>query len=159
MPWTYAQIKAADAALSPAIPDIAASAAALNAQTTTLTQPSNAVSVASIHGNLLLASTGDWLKVEALAAEAYSSGYPMSPTANDNAINAAKLATTLASSKVDGIDPADWSAFLAQLQVLVTNGAVAQQTQNQIVALAVTTIPAWSPPLTAGDVQTARAQP
>lgn len=155
----YQAIKAADAALTPQVADPGAAAATLNAQTATLAQPATAVSVATIHGILLLAATGDWLKVDAMSGQAYSSGYPASPTANDLGINAAKLAITLAGSKVDVVDPSDWAGFLAQLQALVTAGAVAQATYNQIAALGVMTAPIWQPPVTAGDVQTARAQP
>jgi hypothetical protein len=157
--WTYNELKQADAALDPAQASASAAAAALNAQTTTLTTPVASVSVGIIHGALLLAPTGDWLKIEALSQQSYSSSYPSAPTAEDAAINAAKLAIVLASSKVDSINPPHWTGFMSQLQVLVTAGAVAQDTYDQISALAPMTIPRWQPAVTAGDVQTARSQP
>lgn len=154
----YLVIKAADAALNPPIPDITAAAAALNAQTTTLTQPVAAVSVATVHGILLLSPTGDWLRVEARAALAFSSGYPTSPVASDAPIAAAKLAVILSTSKVDSVDPLHWAGFLAQLNILVSAGDISTTSLTEIESLAPLTVAMWQPSLTAGDIQTARMQ-
>ena len=65
MPWTHAAVKAADAARSPAVADPGAAAAALNAQTTTQAVP---VSVATVHGILMLAGTSDWDRITVRSA-------------------------------------------------------------------------------------------
>jgi hypothetical protein len=157
MVWTYAQLKAADAALG--VADLTAAADALAAQTVTLTVPAASVSVAVVHGILLLAQTGDWLLIESRAAETFSAGFPSSPAANDAAIAAARLAVTLAASKVDSIAPEAWADFLAQLDVLHTANVVAQATRDAIAALGSLTASRFQPAPTAGDVQTARAMP
>ena len=151
----YAAIKAADAALG--IADLTEAAAALNAQVTTATVPLASIPVAAIHGVLMLASTADWLRVEARAALSFSAGFPGSPAASDAPIAAAKLAVLLAASQVTEIQPVKWSGFLAQLAQLVAAGDVSAASQAEIEALAVYAQPAWQPPVTAGDVQTARA--
>lgn len=157
MPWTYAQLKAAYLALSPAPADDTAAAAALNAQTATMATQN--VPVSAIHGVLLLSATGDWLRIAARAQQSYSSGYPASPIAGDMAINAAKLAIELAGSKVDAVMAASWPAFSAFLGVLASTGDISAASQASIAALANPTVPAWQPAITPGDLQTARAQP
>ncbi|HTJ88882.1 MAG TPA: hypothetical protein VL356_01700 [Acidocella sp.] len=156
MAWTYATVKAADAALSPAVADPGAAAAALNAQTTTQAVP---VSIATLHGILMLASTSDWDRITVRSAAAYSSGWPANPATTDAAIAAAKLAVSLAGSKVDSVSVADWPGFLAPLQVLQTAGDVSAASYTAIAALGSVTAATWQPALTAGDIQTARAQP
>lgn len=126
--------------------------AALAAQTTTVPQP---VRVADVHGVLLLAPTGDWLRIEARSVQSYSAGYPTTPTATDQAINAAKLAVELAASKVDAITTENWSAFLAFLGTVVTAGDVASATQAAIEALATTTVPTW-PGVSVSELAAAR---
>lgn len=157
MAWTYPELAAADAALSPQIADPVAAAAALNAQT--VPAPVMAVSVAAVHGALMLSITGDWLRIEARALAPYSSGYPGSMTPGDQVINAAKLALELAASKVEMIDPAHWAAFLAFLGALHADGEVSDASLAAITALAQPspTLPKWTPPPTGDDITHARS--
>ncbi len=155
MAWTYAQIKAAYQALSPAPATLADAAATLNAQTATSTTPLASVPVAAVHGVLLLSQTYDWAKIETQAGLPYSAGWPSTPAAGDGLIAAAKNAVTLATSQVTMVQPADWSAFLASLSALQSAGVVSAASLSAVEALATYTQPAWSPALTVGDLQTA----
>jgi len=158
MPWTYPQIKAAINALPAGSPsDLVGIATMLNSQTQTLAQPAAPVSVAAVHGILMLAPTADWLRIEARAALPFSAGFPASPVESDAAIAAAKLAITLTSSKVEVIDPAAWAGFEAQIGVLVASGDISAASQSAIAALAPLVVPAWQPALHAGDIQIAEA--
>ena len=149
--WTYAAVKAADAALSPPIADFGQAAATLNAQTQTA--PIQYVAIGSITSVLLMSGTGDWDKVQARAVMATTGG------AGDQAISLAKRAVFLmTSSQIKNVAAADWPGFSAMMSVLVEVGDISTASQTAITALAQPTVPLWSPPLDAGNIQTARAQ-
>lgn len=151
MAWTYAQVKAADAALNPAQADPALAAAALNAQTTALAQPASDIGLGDIQGVLLL--SGDWLKIQTEAAKSGATGATTDP------ITLSILAIQLVQSKAATVAAANWTSFVGMLQVLEANSVVSSASLTAIQALATMTVPTWQPALLAGDVQTARAQP
>lgn len=153
MAWTYPQLKAAIAALSPTPSSLSATAAAINAQTVAAGYQD--VPLGSIQGILLL--SGDWLKIEARAASAASGATP--PTAADNAIPVAMSAVALVVGKADVVHAADFPAFATLMAVLVASGDVSTGSQAAIAALAQPsfTLPKWQPPVNAGDIQTAEA--
>ena len=155
--WTYAQVKAADAALSPPAADPAAAASALNAQTVSLSQPANAIGIRSVVSVLLLSQTFDWARVQALAAQSLSATWQSAPTAQDEAILIAQAAVHQATDPDASVDPAHWSAFAASLGALASAAAVSPASQAAILALARMTAPVFDPPLIPGDIQTARA--
>lgn len=153
--WTLAQIKAADAALSPAQPDPAAAAAALNAQT--VSQTNRPILWADAKKVARTSSTGDWSRIVARSKQT-----PTLPpaTANDAAILAAINAVE--SEDGDLIDPANsaqWTTFINGISSLEAAGDLSSATAAAIQGLTSVTTPTWQPPLTAGDVQTARVQP
>jgi hypothetical protein len=151
----YATLKAADAALPGAPLDLADATAALNAQTVTL--PPQDIAVSSAMGVLLLSPTGDWLRLEAAAAQAISS--LTAPTQADQVTMAAKLALALVSGPVTAIGTsqpsilATWNGFVA---ALVAGGVLSAATQAALQALVTPTVPLWPVVLTENDVAAAR---
>lgn len=151
--WTYAKLKAADAALG--IADPGAAAAALAAQTVTLTgQPfpwSAAVVVAQESVNF------SWSRIQARSKQ--TATLPPS-TATDYAILAALSAISTPLDRV--IDPSNtvaWQTLLGGMQALVGIGDMIAADVTAIEALGTQVVPTWQPAPTAGDLQTARAQP
>jgi hypothetical protein len=155
MAWTYAALKAALAALSPVPPDIPSQVAAINAQTITLTNQPFAWSVAKALART--ATTGDWSRIVARARQT-----PTLPpaTATDAAILMAINAVE--AEDADVMDPTNaerWATLQAGLAALQAIGDISAATVAAINALTTVTQPAWVPAVTAGDVQTAEAQP
>lgn len=153
MMWTYAQVKAADVKL--AISDLTAATAALNAQIMTATNQTFTWLQAKTVAQTSI--TGDWSRIVARSRQT-----PTIPpvTGTDVAILAAINATEMSDTQV--IDPtiaAGWSAVQSGLSALQTIGDLSSASVSAINALTTVTSPVWSPALTAGDVQTARAQP
>ena len=153
MAWTYEDLKKAD----PGGDDLTAAADKLN---TAMADPVTvAVSVAAIHGALMLAPTGDWLRIQALAGMAFSSGFPATPTPQDQAIAAARLAITLAESKVETIAPESWPQVAMFLGGLQQAGVVSSATMAKLSAMASHVAPKWQPPITVRDLWIVRGQP
>jgi hypothetical protein len=154
MPWTYAQLKAAYAALSPAPADNAAAATALNTQTTTL--PPQDVMCSDARQVILL--TGEWVAIKALASQTVSSF--TAPTPSDQAIIAAAtcVAALDPSSNIESLavsDDAVWASVQTMLGGLHASGVLSTLSLNALTALRTPTIPTWDPPVTAEDVATA----
>jgi len=151
MAWTYAQLAAAYNALSPVPASLSDACAALNAQTTTLTnQPITWLATKKI---ARIASTGDWSRIVARSRQV-----PALPpvTATDVAILAAINAEQ--SEDADILDPtntAQWDAFQAGISALEASGDLTSATAAAIVALATVVMPTWQPAVTPGDLQTA----
>jgi hypothetical protein len=142
----YGAIKAAIAALSPMPVGPDAIAGALNAQTVQA-----AVPFAWSDARLITQLSGSWSKV-VLRSRLTDGG-----AANLAAINAYEM---------DGgtlFEPSNTAAtatLAAGLTALLASGDITQADVTAIQALAgLQTVPVWVPPLTAGDVQTAEAQP
>lgn len=160
MAWTYngltgyAAVKAADAALSPAIADPAAAAAALNAQTVSVV-----VDMATADARAVLLVSGEWFGIKQLGKQSVSGTSP--PTAMDQAIAAANIAVdTLTLTTVLHVSDAPTWAKVQQLAGgLITAGVLSQASLDTWTAMRTKTQPAWTPPLSAGDLQTARNQP
>lgn len=146
--WTYAELKAADAALSPAVADLSDAAAALNAQAATVSV--SLIPWTAIRKIARESATGDWPRIVKRAA------LPLAGTAGDAAILVATNAVE--SRDTDLIDPASpvWQGGLAVLQAA---GDLSHATIDAIAALSTATTPKWDPPVTPGDIQTAREQP
>jgi hypothetical protein len=153
--WTYATLKTALAALNPLPPDIPSQVAAINAQTITLTNQPFAWMAARLAART--AGTGDWSRV--IARSRQTPALPPA-TANDAACLAAINAVQLSDNDIiDPTNAAEWATFQAGLTALAATGDLAAATIVAINALTTTTLPAWVPAVTAGDVQTAEAQP
>lgn len=150
MPWTYAELKVADAALG--VADAAAAAAALNAQTDTLTN--QVVRWVDAKRVARLAATGDWSRIVARARQTPA----LPPT---TAIDAAILAAINAveSMEADLIDPSDtagWSAWVGGISTLKAAGDLSQASVDAIMALTTHARPVWDPPVSDQDVLAAR---
>ena len=151
--WTYAQLKAAYiAAGSPAV---AAAVATLNAQTVAMTNV--IVLWADMKSILRMAPTYDWDKI-VMRSRMPSVVPPVS--AQDFAVMAAINA--LESESTDRFDPTNaqvWAAVQSGINALAAVGDVAPATVTILASLTSKTSPVWEPPVTAGDIQTAGAQP
>ena len=146
MAWTYAQINVALAGLSGTE---TALATALNAQT-------HAVDV-DISGNdcrSILLRTGEWGGLVMLANTAPTATIPA------QLVGAAIVARdTLASDLAIQIhNPAVADGVGQMLGALVQASIISAASQAAMLALGTVTQPVWQPALTAGDIQTAKAQ-
>ena len=147
MAHTYADIQAALAGVPAG--DETSQAAALNAQTA-------AVQV-DISGNdcrSILLRTGEWGALVMLANSAPSATLPA------QMVGAAIVARdTLASDLAIQIhNPAVAAGVAQMLGALVQAGVISAASQSAMLALGTVTQPVWQPALTAGDIQTAKAQ-
>ena len=151
--WTYLQLKAAYVAIGS--PPLAAAVATLNAQTVAVT---NAIILwPDMKAVLRMAPTDDWEKI-VIRSRMPSVVPPVS--AQDFAVMAAINA--LESESTDRFDPTNapvWAAVQAGIQALANVGDVAPATVAILASLTSKTSPVWEPPVTAGDIQTAGAQP
>jgi hypothetical protein len=156
MTWTITDLQTTDSALG--IDDIAAAAAAINQQKITLTQQDTAI--VDMQRVLLSSATGDWAKIVA------RSRMSLTGTAVDGAILAAINACALVNAAQAGTlrvvqtsVPEIATAFNQSLQGLLAVGDITQDSVNSIEALQTVIKDQWIPPVTAGDIQTARSQP
>ena len=152
MAWTYAQLKAAIAALPAGTAGIAA---AINAQTVAMTNV--IVLWTDMKAVLRTAPTGDWAKI-VMRSRMPSVVPPVS--AQDFAVMAAINAVQ--SENTDRFDPTNaqvWAAVQSGINALANVGDVAPATLTILNSLTSRTSPVWEPPVTAGDIQTAGAQP
>lgn len=151
--WTVAQVKAADAALSPPLSDTNAAAAALNAQTTTL--PPQDINTGDVER--ILVPTGEMFAINAFSQKTVSN--PVSPTISDIQIMAAwNMVRILERFNViqTSLDSV-WQASQEQLGILEQAGLLSPSSAAAIAALRTPTVPLWDPPLTGNDIATARA--
>ena len=152
MPWTMSQLKAAMAAYpapQPTTPD--AWAAALNTQTTTLTNQPFTLGQARVIARQSLA--GDWARIVMRSRQ--TATLPPA-TATDAAVLAA--INVCAGSDGDVIDPnssATWAAWQAGMAALEASGDLSSASAAAIAALTTKTVEVWQPALTAGDIQNA----
>lgn len=146
MAWTYAQVKAACAGMAGTETEIAA---ALNAQTKQAD-----VNISGNDCRSILLRTGEWGALVMLANTAPSATIPA------QLVGAAIVARdTLASDLAIEIHNSAVAAGVAQmLGALVSAGVISATSQAAMLALGTVTQPVWVPALTAGDVQTAKAQ-
>ena len=151
--WTYPQLKAAYVAAGS--PAMAAAVATLNAQTVAMTNV--VVLWTDMKAVLRAVSTGDWAKI-VLRSRMLSVVPPVS--AQDFAVMAAINAVQ--SENTDRFDPTNaqvWTAVQSGINALAAVGDVAPATVTILASLTSKTSPVWEPPVTAGDIQTAGAQP
>lgn len=152
-PATYTAVRKADAALG--IVDLGAAVAALLAQTTVAT-----VNVATSDLRVALWRTQEYGKLDRL----YQSGcrgdysaYPVltSKTPTDIFSAISTTVSVITSGATITLD-ADWSVVLAQINLLVSIGVLAQSTATAIASMRTATTQVWSG-LTSGILQTARS--
>ena len=154
MPWTYAALRGALAALG-TLPDVAATVAALNAQTVTVDGQAFTLHPAKIVA--LTSANFSWAKI---AQRAQQTAAIPPVTATDGAILAARTITSMSDTQtIDPSVPGSWAAWLGGLAALQAVGDLSAADVAAINALPTVTGPAWVPAVTAGDVQTAEAQP
>ena len=156
MTWTYAALKGAIAALSPppALGDYAGAAAVLNAQTATLTGQAF-----TVHAAKIVAQTSTNMSWARILQRAQATAAIPPATATDAAILAARTVASMDDAQVVDPSSAGYAAWQAGLNALQGVGDLTTADVAAINALATVAAPAWSPPVTAGDVQTAEAQP
>ena len=148
MSWTYAQVKAADAAQG--IADITLAAEGLNKQTTAATVD---VPRATVEGYLLLNGILPGMQEWAAAHPTDTTGVLAAVQDLEDLIAAQDLAQIAMS------DPATNAAVTKMLGALVTAGLMTSAQQSALLAMASAQVPVWQPTLLPGDIQTARAQP
>lgn len=141
----YTALKAADAALG--IEDPAEAAAALNEQTDVAT-----VAVQATDMRAVLWPTLEYAEIVLLSQER-----DFAVTPRETVLQAITVRSVLDSG---GTIPADaetqWEQVTADLRELEP---ISVDSMNAISALRTDTVPVWQPPVTYGDIQTAREQP
>jgi hypothetical protein len=147
MAWTYQDVKAADAALG--IEDESEAAAALNAQTKTAT-----VDVANAAICEVLATDMEYSKVQLISEERDYLATPLETV--ELAIWAINFMNSGGMTRAAGKDTTAWDKVVANFDALPP---VTDASMDRIRGLRNDTVPVWQPPVTAGDVQTAREQP
>jgi hypothetical protein len=157
MAWSLADLKAADAALSPPQGDPAEAATVLTAQTKAVAVD---VTVQSIAGYLGMTGKLTGFMAWAAAPPAGASGTAIAAaTALAFAFQHPQLLPVF-----EMTNPSIAAAMTTWLDALVSPGGgiaapIDAADQTAILSLASATVPVWQPAPSAGDVQTARAQP
>lgn len=155
--WTIAQLKAADAAISsPA--NLSTAAATLNAQTEVLSAQN--ISWASVRDVLM--NNFDWGTLVYCATVDIGGILPGGAT-QTAVIQASAMAIReccIYGGTFSASVTADWNALVAAANNLTPANVagISAASANAVVALRTPTVPVWAPPVTAGDVQTARTQ-
>ncbi len=148
--WTYAALKTAYQAITPAPAELTAACATLNAQTVDV-----AADLATTDVDRVLVPTGEMYAVTQLAAKATSGASP--PTAEDQAIvaawNVVRMLTQWQTIQTSNATLA--GQVKAALSGLVAAGVVSSASVAALEALMTQTVPVWQPALTVGDLQTA----
>jgi hypothetical protein len=154
MPWTYASLKAAIAALSPmpASPDQIA--AAVNAQTIAATADVMCADVEKV-----VVPTGEFFAIYQTSLKTPSGQTPATQT--DQVIAAAWAFYRMLNqwTTIQTSNAAVLAAVRAGLTGLQSAGLLSAASVAAIDALWTANAPVWVPAVTAGDVQTAEAQP
>jgi hypothetical protein len=143
----YVALKEADAALG--IEDETEAAAALNAQTKTVT-----VDVPNTSIREVLATDMEYSKVQLLSEERDYLSTPLEMV--ELAIWAVNFMNSGGMTRAAGKDTTAWDKVVANFDALPP---VSDASMDKIRNLRSDTVPVWQPPVTAGDVQTAREQP
>jgi hypothetical protein len=144
--WTFAALKAAD----PGGDDLATIAATLNAETVTQTID---VPISTVQGYMLVNGI-------VAAADAWAMAHPDDTTGVLAVIRS--LEGLLASphlTVVEMTSPAIAASVTTMLGVLAAASIMTSDQRDAVLAMASATVPKWQPAVTAGDIQTARAQP
>ena len=147
IPWTFNELKAADVAIG--IEDLAAAAVALNAQSVARVRD---IPTAEARAVLLL--SGEWFRIKQLAK------LDLNGTARDRVVAAADVCvdTLTLTTMLHTADEATWTAMQPLIGGLQQAGVLSAGSVAAWEAMRTPTVPVWSPPVTAGDIQTARAQ-
>ena len=145
MAWTYAQLKAAIAALPAGTTDIAA---AINAQTAPADIP-----VGSVFA--IITPTGEAFNISQMAKTSPSVLTP--PTQKDQVIGVAWSFMDILGrfDKVQVTNPSIWASVQNSLATLVAAGLLSSASSSAIQGLRLQ--PMWSPTVTASDVNVAQA--
>lgn len=159
MAWTFAALKAADAALVGAPLSLIAAVGQLNTQTIT-TGPLD-VPWPAIRDVLM--SNWDWGTL-VQASNAQVGGTLPGGGVQTPAIQAAAEAIReccIYGGQFGSSNLVFWNRLVAAANLLtpVAVGAISSASANAVVALRMPVVLAWMPLVTAGDIQTARAQP
>lgn len=158
MAWTYATLKTAAAALA-GTPTPAQAAATLNAQTTT----SAPQDVAWNAIRDVLMNNFDWGPLVQTATVAVGGALP-GGGAQTQAIQAAAASIReccLYGGTFNASNQTNWNRLVAAANLLTPAavGGISAASATAVVALRTPTVPTWQPAVTAGDIQTAGAQP
>jgi hypothetical protein len=143
--WTLAELKAADPG-----GDITSAAAALNAQTVAQTID---VPISTVEGYMLVNGI-------IAAADAWAMAHPDDTTGVLAVIRS--LEGLLASPHLTVVEMSDTTiaaAVTTMLATLVAASIMTSEQRDAVLAMASASVPKWQPAITAGDIQTARAQP
>ena len=159
MAWTFAALKAADAALVGAPLSLAAAVVQLNLQTVVnvpLDVPWPAI-------RDVLMSNWDW------GTLVQASNAPVGATLPGGAVQTLPIQTAATAirecciygGQFTSSNLVFWNRLVVAANLLtpVAVGAISSASANAVVALRMPVILAWMPLVTAGDIQTARAQP
>ncbi len=148
--WTYAALKAALAALAPAPDSLEAKAEAINAQAG---QQTVDVPARDVRG--VLYARG---KLPAVSRKAIDAR--LGTDSSDPAFAALHLVEMWGEgATIPMTIPAIAAQCEADLALLVGAEIITEDDKAAALSLATRTRPIWDPPVTAGDVQTAEAQP
>lgn len=156
--WQYngltglAAVKAADAALNPAVPDPGQAVAGVVAL---LTQ--QVVSdIATSDARQVLLVSGEWYAIKRLAAQTPSGSSP--PTATDQAIAAADICidTLTLTTTLHTSDGTTWTAIETLATALIAATVLSQNSLSTWTAMRTQTVVPTG--INAGTIQTARAQ-
>lgn len=146
--WTFAQLKAADAALG--IDDPASAAETLQARRITVVRDISCTDARSV-----LFATGEYGALVLLSRQNPSDTVPATLIAA--AITA--VATLDNASVIEATDPAKWQAVQTMLGAFVQAQAVSPASRDTLLGMREVEVPTFEPAPTAGDVQTARNEP
>jgi hypothetical protein len=159
MTWTYQQLKTAYQAISPVPANYTAAAVTLNAQTTT-SAPLD-LQWAAIRDVLM--NDFDWGGLVQCVQTSVGGVLPGGAT-QTVAIQAAAIAIReccVWGGTLNASNTTVWNKLTAAANLLTPGGVggISAASANAVVAMRTPTVPAWSPAVTAGDVQTAVTQP
>ena len=147
--WTYAELKAARAALSPVPLSDDAAAITLNAQTY-VSAPQD-VPTRSVLAFLL--TTGEWGGIEAAAQP----GSGVAQVIKIVSINLVRTCTTQVISEFHTSDAGVRNTVIGALGALQKASLLSAASNAALAAMITPSLPVWQPPVTAADVTTAKA--
>jgi hypothetical protein len=151
MNWTYLQLKQADALLG--ISDPGLSAANLNTQTTIQQTDINVSDIEKI-----VVPTGELFQITTLSNQTLSGNVP--PTQKDEVIGFCWSFFRMLDkwTTIETSQNTVWQSCQTAMTILNTANVLSTNSINSIENLVFSEIPVWQPPITSGNIQTARTQ-
>lgn len=158
MAWTFATLKAADAALPGAPLGLQAAADALNAQTTNAAADMSWSSIRDV-----LMNNFDWGTLVQTAEASIGAVLPGASLQTAAIQSAAKAIREccLYGGTFKSSNTTVWNRLTAAASLLTPAGvgAITSASSTAVVALRTPAVKVWQPEVTTGDIQTARGQP